>query len=253
MAQKKLLLLADVHGNLEALKAVLNDAERIEKSFGEIIVLGDTVDYYAQPNECLELLKRKKAIILQGNHDAAAIGELDTSEFRGWPVESLEWTKKKLNEKSIQTLKHMPKFFGTGLLLCIHGSPRAPLREYMNKEAAEETFRVCGEQLIICGHVHKCFSINEKLEKTDYKGGTTINFKGKRMVFSLPSVGQPRDGNPHTGYAILDLKKFEITVKRIPYDVQKTVSLAKKEGLPEKVAEGLFEGDNYFHIPRKSE
>ena len=73
MAPKKLLLLADVHGNLEALKAVLRDAERIEKSFGEIIVLGDTVDYYAQPNECLELLKRKKAIILQGNHDAAAI------------------------------------------------------------------------------------------------------------------------------------------------------------------------------------
>lgn len=234
------LLLADIHGNLEALKTVLMDALKFK--YKRIIVLGDIIGYYTKPNECLQLLNKKQNALLMGNHEAAINEMLSLDDFNEEARISLEWTKKNLTKENLELIKAMPKFFALDLMLAIHGTPMNPLEEYMNEMNALLSLKICSEQLIVCGHTHKPFIVNEKGEKTEIKGNQKIDFKTKRIVASLPSVGQPRDEDNRAGYCILDLNEFELHFRRIQYNIKATTEDAKKNGIPKPLIERLYKG-----------
>ncbi|MFH1545475.1 MAG: metallophosphoesterase family protein [archaeon] len=236
----KYLVIADIHSNLEALEKVFEETVRMK--FDKILCLGGIVGHGASPNECIELLKEKKALCIMGNHDAACVGLMNLSWFRPESRKSIEWTKKILTGNNLGFLKDLPKFFSTKFLLTVHGTPENPLKEHMDERKAEKTLEQVAEDLILVGHNHNPFYYTEKEKMVDIKGSHTIKFEGKRMVVSMPSVGQPRDVDNRTGYGILDFEKKELEIKRIHYDWKTAAEKIRKAGLPEFSATRLEKG-----------
>ena len=235
----KYLVLADIHSNLDALKACLKDAS---KQYQRILCLGDIVGYGANPNECIELLRKKNAICLMGNHDAAAVELLGRGWFNPTARKAVEWTASILTEKNKAFLKELPEFFSCKFLFAVHGSPNNPLTEYMDGKIAEHSLKCVIEDIVLCGHSHIPFKFEEHKQVKTMPGNSKIEFEGKRMVLSMPSVGQPRDGNPKTGYALLDFEEKSIEIKRIDYDIESASEKILKAGLPEFLAIRLKKG-----------
>lgn len=234
------LLLSDIHSNLEALKTVLERARMLR--YDRLIVVGDIVGYYAEPNECIELLKMQNdAIILQGNHDAAVAEEIDTKKFNETARKAIEWTKKEISEKNKEFLKSLPKFFSIPFLLAVHGTPFNALWGYMNEVSAKETIEKVPENVVVCGHNHVCFQYTESKGLVEYARCTTVSLE-ENCVISLPSVGQPRDENQQTGLALIDFEKKEMRIERINYNIEKTISKTEKVGLPKELIERLRVG-----------
>ena len=236
----KWLLLADVHSNLEALQAVLSDAKKT--GFSKVLCLGDIVGYASNPNECIELLRKQNAVCLLGNHDAAVAGIIGIEWFNPLAAECIEWTKQVIKKENISFLQELPKFFSTGEILFVHGTPSDPLMAYMDAIAAEEVMRASEEKIVICSHSHKPFRIEHNKEAKNISGSEKFSIANKRMVVSIPSTGQPRDGNAKAGYAIIDFKEQTMEIKRIVYDIAKAAQKIIAAKLPAFEAERLFVG-----------
>jgi diadenosine tetraphosphatase ApaH/serine/threonine PP2A family protein phosphatase len=234
------LLLADIQANLEALQTCLKAAKK--EHYDRLLVLGDIVGYGAQPNACIELLKEERhAICLQGNHDAAAVDMLKTDDFNEDARASVELTKDMLTEENKAWLSELPKFFSINFLLGIHGTPFHPLTEYMTEELAKKALEDVPEQVIACGHVQVPFYYTEKDGLVNIMRDKTIDLK-QHIVVSLPSVGQPRDGDSRTGFSILDFDKKKLFVKRVEYDFEVTAKKIRTAGFPANNADRLAEG-----------
>ncbi len=235
------LLIADVHSNLHALDAVLASARKI--GYERALCLGDIVGYNAKPNECIELLRKNNVICLQGNHDAASVGEISLENFNPEAAECIEWTKKNLTAQNKKFLSELPRFFSMQYLLAIHGSPENPLWGYMDAEIAGDSLQRVPEALVICGHVHAPFyyEANSSSIKAII-GNSKIPCMGRRMVVSLPAVGQPRDGDKNAGFGILDTESGELRIFRVEYDVKKTYDEILAAGLVRFEAERLLSG-----------
>ncbi|MCD6478438.1 MAG: metallophosphoesterase [Candidatus Diapherotrites archaeon] len=234
------LVLSDVHANLEALEACLKDAKRY--GFKRILCLGDIVGYGAEPNECIELLRKKGAICLLGNHDAACVGQLSLEWFNPFARACIEWTKKVLSKSNKNFLAELPVFFSCKWLFAIHGTPSNPIEEYMDEQKAQLALRKVAEDVVLCGHNHIPFKVEQNRYLEPIAENELIDLNGKRIVVSLPAVGQPRDHNPKAGYAILDFEEKMLAIARVEYDVEKASEKMKKAGLPEFVAERLKKG-----------
>lgn len=231
------LLLADIHSNLEALKTVLGKAKSI--GYDRMLVVGDIVGYYAEPNECIELLQKEKEVIfLRGNHDAAVSGVISTEEFSKTARLAVEWTQKEITEENKKFLKELPKFFSIPFMLAVHGTPFNPLWEYMNEESAEKTLEKVPEHVTVCGHNHVCFQYTKR-EGMKYFNKSTFLSLQERSVISLPSVGQSRDANTQTGFSLIDFEKQEMRVERISYDLEKTIAKIEGTDLPREEVEKL--------------
>jgi diadenosine tetraphosphatase ApaH/serine/threonine PP2A family protein phosphatase len=238
----KYLVLADVHSNLEALKAVLGHARSAK--FKRLLVLGDSVGYYSQPNQVLNLFRQEKdALVLMGNHDAAAAGEIPLEGFNPEAGQAIEWTRKRLTPENLAYLKGLPYFFSNEFLFACHASPKDYLWEYMDSQVAKASLESITERLLLVGHVHEAF-VYRKGDKVArfIPGDESIDFSVKRTVVSLPSVGQPRDGNPQAGYAVLDLDNQVLEIKRLDYDFKTVQVKTTQAGLSKWNADRLSVG-----------
>src|SRR5579863_5283560 len=147
----------DVHANLEALEAVLAEIDTLaeEEPIDQIWFLGDLVGYGPNPNECITLLRKRTDVIIAGNHDAAAVGNLDLEEFSTAARISAEWTAQQLTEEHRAFLTNLPERMEIGDCTLVHGSPYGPLWEYLTSEAlAERSFQHFSSRLCFVGHTH---------------------------------------------------------------------------------------------------
>lgn len=236
------LLLADIHSNLEALQAILKDAKKFD--FRRIICLGDLVGYNTNPNECLDILRNEKdTISLMGNHDAASVDLLTLEGFNEGAAKCIEWTRKQLSSTNKEYLQSLPYFFSNEFMLACHASPRDYLWEYMDTDVAKECLKIIPERLLVVGHVHEAFYYQPSFKVAQMIPlHQKVDFSRKKTVVSLPSVGQPRDDNPLTGYGILDLEEQFLEIHRIKYDMEKTAKKVMNAGLPEWEAARLLLG-----------
>ncbi len=238
----RICLVSDIHSNLEAFEKVL---ESVTKFDCPILCLGDIVGYGANPNECIELVKGHGIRSVLGNHDAAAIGEIDTAWFNDRARYSAEWTANQLTEESRLFLEGLKTEMRFGRALLVHGSPMDPISEYVsNTHIADEVFHFVGDDLIIVGHTHVPCSFADAPEEiiaTDYVHGGTFKISS-RCILNPGSVGQPRDANPMASYGVLDFSELEFSVFRTYYDVKKASRKILSAGLPESLASRLFEG-----------
>ncbi|MDY7011507.1 MAG: metallophosphoesterase family protein [Planctomycetota bacterium] len=233
-------VISDVHSNLEALTAVLDDISA--RQIKEIICLGDVVGYGPQPAECLDLVLERCRITLMGNHDFAVMYEPSNFNFGAegacyWTREILEAETDKdararrweflgsLPVKSVLSEDECP----VGQTVLVHGSPRRPINEYIfpddvynapNKiQSLFERF----ENLCLIGHAHVpgVFLPTPDFYTPDELGGVYEMDDHKAMI-NVGSVGQPRDRDTRAGYVILQERSVQFV--RIAYDVEATIS-----------------------------
>lgn len=227
---KKVAIVSDVHANLEAFEAVLAETHGLD-----VICLGDLVDYGANPNEVIEIVRQRGIRTIMGNHDWAAVSG-DTSLFNARAAMSSIWTRAHLTGQNLEFVRTLvPEIRSTFELeecYFTHGSPDDRLWEYVDPRTHSELFghylAKLGVGIIGLGHTHVPFVWKEE---------------GK-VVFNPGSVGQPRDGDPRASFAVLSVEEQEVGVdiRRVEYDVQKAASKIREAGLPESHATRLFSG-----------
>jgi diadenosine tetraphosphatase ApaH/serine/threonine PP2A family protein phosphatase len=152
-------IFSDVHGNLDALQAVLQDLDLVMRQSGRRIdqywCLGDVVGYGPQPAECLRLVRARCTVCIPGNHDWAAVGKLDFEDFSGTAAESAAWTRAKLGKADLQYLEWLPPTVPIGEFTLAHGSPSNPIWEYLTSEdTAAPNFAYFDSRYCVVGHTH---------------------------------------------------------------------------------------------------
>ena len=236
-------VLSDVHANIEALKAVLQDVEG--RKIRNIVFLGDAVGYGPDPNECVELLKERCNIILAGNHDWGVVGQTDITYFNEYARTAIEWTKGVLTKKNLKSLQSFPiqgEIEEEDMFL-VHSTPKEPSQWHylLTLWDAEINFNYFNNKYCFLGHSHYPFII-ERLPSGELVTYKEKAFKGQteRYITNVGSVGQPRDGDPRASYAVVDDENLEIV--RVPYDVGAVQNKMRKAGLPSLLIERLSVG-----------
>jgi predicted phosphodiesterase len=123
-------ILGDIRKNLVAFEAVLGDMEARGRN-DEIWCLGDVVGYGPEPHACIEFLRRYNHIYVAGNHDRAAVGKADTSDFNPDAARACQWTSKQPSKDEVAHLQNLPDKLTLGDFTLVHGSPRQPIWEYL--------------------------------------------------------------------------------------------------------------------------
>ena len=227
-------ILADIHSNLAAFEAVLNDADG-RGGFDKIWCLGDVVGYGPDPHECIERLRQFKPVCIAGNHDWAAIGKMDTSEFNPVAAIAAHWTAEQLTAEDKDYLLGLPPTLHENGFTLAHGSPREPVWEYLlSTDVARENFAYFETACCLVGHSHVPLIfelVNDKVVYREFKE-TTLKLKDRRMIINPGGVGQPRDGDPRASYAIYDAETKAVYHYRVEYDIPATQKKMAERGLP---------------------
>ena len=246
-ADMKYALLADIHSNLEALTAVLEDIDR-RGIIEELWILGDIVGYGPDPGECIELLRSRKHIAVSGNHDIFCTGKMNALYLLNpEAATACRWTSRVLSPEDTEYLDGLPDVIERDDFTLVHGSPRDPVWEYIiSKGIALINFDYFRTKYCLAGHSHMPMVF--KLEET----GGCINLPlsenvgavlGKdKMIINPGSVGQPRDGDPRASYAVYDSEAKIIRLHRVAYDIKLTQQKMVKQNLPVRLISRLEKG-----------
>ncbi len=253
----RLLLLSDIHANLEALEACM----AVAPEHDQIVNLGDIVGYNASPNEVCERVRDMGGIIVRGNHDRACAGLSDLAEFNLVAAMSARWTQMMLEPGHAQWLRGLPQ----GPLLqeelpgleFVHGSPRDEDEYVLSAPTATEDFNLAGHRdVIFFGHTHlqggftfrEGHSIYFAPQYDTAKGFIHCEMPlmpGERYLINPGSVGQPRDNDWRAAFALYEndgSSPATVTFYRVPYDVQATQARVLAANLPERLATRLALG-----------
>ena len=240
-------ILADIHGNLLAFKAVLADIEH-RGGVDEIWCLGDVVGYGPEPEECLELLQRYQHCGVVGNHDWAAIGKMDTSDFNPEAALACHWTAARLSQGSIDYLSNLPQRLCRGDFTLVHGSPREPIWEYLlSVRSATENLAWFNTPHCLIAHSHAPLLFRCRAEEGDCQlyelpESLSLEPRGVRLIINSGSVGQPRDGDPRASYAIMDNERQMLYHYRVDYDIMAVQQRMRQVGLPSPLITRLSYG-----------
>jgi diadenosine tetraphosphatase ApaH/serine/threonine PP2A family protein phosphatase len=249
----RIALISDIHGNREALEAVLADIEAA--GVDEIVCLGDVVGYGADPEAVTERIARlveDGAICVKGNHDAAI--ETGGRRMSENAAIAIEWTARRLGDDHKRFLKGLPLAEHDGDLLFVHASADKPegWTYVVSADEAAASLDATDARVTFCGHTHvpAHFSILHGISGTT---GKTVTFRPvadrpvplsriRRHLAVMGAVGQPRDGDPRACWGLYDGLAGEITWRRVPYDVETAVRKIKDAGLPDRLASRLIDG-----------
>ncbi len=239
-------ILADIHGNLEALTAVLGDIEQ-QGGADELWCLGDIVGYGPEPSACIEMLKHCQHVGVAGNHDLAAIGKLDASFFNPLAAAAIAWTTRQLSAADNHYLERLPLTLEKGDFLLVHGGPAEPALEYiMSTSIANRNLAFFSNRYCLVGHTHAPAIFKEEEDGTCVSGRFTpavgLVLGQNRMIINPGAVGQPRDGDPRAAYAIYDTEGRIIRQHRVGYNVTATQRKMMKAGLPVGLSSRLEKG-----------
>ncbi len=235
----KIIVLGDIHANLPALEACYAQAEAEEYDW--LVHTGDIVGYGPFPAECVRFIHQRNIPGVHGNFDTGVASGADQSgaleddpRNREIADESLRWTRDNMDLWTRRWLDGLPfdvrRDAGHVRLAVYHASPIAlstHLQEDMPDPVWEEHGAAADADVIVLGHTHRPYH----------------RVTGRRHFVNAGSVGLPRDGNPHTGYAVIETDgQVGVTFKRFPYDIDRAVSAVEERGLPAEIAQRLQQG-----------
>jgi len=239
-------IIADIHANLAAFMAVLVDIERRGEA-DEVWCLGDIVGYGPEPHQCIELLRQTNHICVAGNHDLAAIGEVDTFEFNPDAAAACQWTARQLTTQDIAYLKKLPLVTEKGDFTLVHGSPRQPSWEYiLSISAAKENFAYFKSKFCLVSHSHVPlifrYTKTGSCSFSQFSTNKELALGEERLIINPGAVGQPRDGDPRASYAIYDSETRKVNLYRVPYDIAATQAKMVEQRLPIRLVARLSHG-----------
>ncbi len=239
--------ISDIHANLPALESVLADID--STGVEEIWFLGDAVGYGAQPSECLKLIDSRCSVSLLGNHDLAALGEIDISTFSPGAARSALWTREKLTPEDSDLLREIGQASGSregfGLY---HASPRDPVWEYVvDADLAADNLDAQTERIALIGHSHIALYFNRADQTSETSSvlgseGSSIDLAEGEWLVNPGSVGQPRDGDPRAAWLELDTTAPKATFHRVDYPIETAAESIREAGLPGHLADRLYQG-----------
>lgn len=244
------LVLSDIHANIDALDAVLEDAP--PEAYDAVVVLGDLVGYGAAPDLVVERVRALSPVaIIRGNHDKVAAGLESADAFNPSARRAAEWTRDAISETTrgyLASLPPGPRVVDDVLEIC-HGSPLDEDAYIFGETDAEEALSVARRPLCVFGHTHLPAGA-----VIGPDGALEVLFRGvhgerrvvleadRRYLVNPGSVGQPRDGDPRAGFAIVDSTAKELVLKRVPYPVERAHDRVLAAGLPKPLAVRLMHG-----------
>ncbi|NQT94921.1 MAG: metallophosphoesterase family protein [Candidatus Omnitrophica bacterium] len=237
-------IFADIHSNLEAYQAFLEDAkkEKIDRYF----CVGDIVGYGADPRECIELTKSLNCPVVCGNHDWAVVNKLSTDYFNEYAKEAVIWTQERLDDIDKNYLNNLDCVYQDDELTLVHGSLKDPKEfDYVtDRKSAHIVLSMQDTRLCFIGHTHVpgMFYYTEEGD-LDYRYAPRLNLKKEdHYLINVGSIGQPRDGDWRACYSIYDTEKYIIQLKRLEYDVKKASEKIEKAGLPKRLSDRILAG-----------
>jgi len=239
-------IIGDIHANLAAFTAVLGDIER-RGGAEKVWSLGDVVGYGPDPHECIELLRQTNNVCVAGNHDWAAIGKVDTSEFNPDAARACHWTAQQLSAADVVYLESLPLVIQEDDFTLVHGSPREPIWEYLiSTGMAKENFAYFKSQFCLVGHSHVPlvfrYSEDDTCSSSQFLENVGLVLGRDRLIINAGGVGQPRDSDPRASYAIYDSETRMVRLYRVPYDIRSTQDRMVKRGLPMRLVARLSYG-----------
>lgn len=245
----RIAVISDIHSNIYALEAVLNDIET--KNVDLITCTGDLVGYGTRPNEVIETIKRNKILTIMGNYDDA-IGNYKIICGCDYPDPkdaekaglSMHFTGQETTDENKTYLKNLSKevtiTFHEKTIRFVHGSTRV-INEYLkeNSKEADEVMGELVEDILVCGHTHIPYA----------------KYYGEKLLVNAGSVGKPKTGSPDANYVIIDIKNsdeidkldssVEIEIVKVPYDFEKSAKeIEENEILPNDFARLIREGSS---------
>ena len=237
-------IVSDIHGNLEALKAVLEDAQG--RGATSMACLGDFVGYGASPNECIDLLRPRIEAAVAGNHDLAACGRIRLGHFHADAATAARWTDQALTPQNRRYLEELPFSARWRGLLLVHASPSSPgdWHYVLSPEDAREEMETYEETVCLIGHSHYPGAFEAGPKGIEYSRLPRVKVqKGRRYLINVASVGQPRDSDQRAGYLLYDDEEAWFEHVRLDYDIEGAMSRIKGAGLPQFLAERLRWGE----------
>lgn len=241
-------IFGDIHGNLEALEAVLADME--EQGVTHPLCLGDLVGYGANPSECVEVVRAMGCPVVRGNHDdLVTVGKPPTS-FSEAAKLSLAYARGCLNSSQLNFLRRLPMVWTEDPVTLVHATLDGPdLWGYISTRLeAQTSFLYQKTALCFVGHTHRpCAFAQEKevrpLEFRHVDIRTDRTKIGRKFLFNVGSVGQPRDGDWRASYAIFSPQEYSVDLRRVSYNIDQASAKILKAGLPESLSKRLFKGE----------
>ena len=243
------LVISDIHANLEAFEAVLAAARDV--AHDRVLVLGDLVGYGADPNAVVERIRELRPHgLIRGNHDKVGSGVESAEGFNAVARSAIRWTYDNLTSANREWLASLP----TGpvviddLIEICHGTPFDEDAYVFDDLDALRALHAAERPLCLFGHTH--VQIGYALDGDQFTLTTLTEdrplrvpiYDGTRHLLNPGSVGQPRDGDPRAGFAVVDAFHREAMIYRIDYDVEKAQTRILEEGLPEILAQRLALG-----------
>jgi len=236
-------ILSDIHGNLEALDAVLADLS--DRADG-VLCLGDTVGYGADPLACVERLAARAQAVVGGNHDWAVAGRLDFEWFNPDARVAAEWTRERLDDDHRAYLGSLPLVAEVADATLVHSSPAEPdAWEYLiSPEDGFAAFAHFQTRWCFVGHSHwpGVWSLGST-GPVFHPGAQDVRAEhGRRYLVNVGSVGQPRDHDPRAAYAVWDAESGALSIRRVSYDAEGARAKIVQAGLPRFLADRLATG-----------
>lgn len=249
----RILLLSDIHANIEGLEACLAAAP----SCDAVVNLGDIVGYGASPNEVVEKSRALGGLVVRGNHDKACCGISNMNDFNPIAGLAVLWTRTILGREHMQWLRNLPqgplKLEGLEQTAFVHGSP-ADEDEYLLMLPDAQRLLDPGAPIVtFFGHTHvqggfyasrdeaavvrPVYRSKDKQEKFEFTVRDDTHY-----LLNPGSAGQPRDSDWRAAFAVYDNEKKLVTFHRVPYDMALAQKRIRDADLPERLATRLAQG-----------
>ena len=236
-------ILGDIHANLSALEAVLAcmDAAGVES----FLSVGDVVGYGAAPSECIARVREREATVVLGNHDAAVVGALDDLHFNPYARAAVAWTRGVLSEEEIEWLGALPLTATLEHCQVAHGTLHKPeLFDYiLSLTDADASLDDMIRPVCFVGHSHIPLIVMrfaDEPKRTAYTYDTCVDLAETTCaLINVGSVGQPRDEDPETAYALYDSETRRVEIRRTTYDIELEAARIVAAGLPPVLADRL--------------
>ncbi|QZA89474.1 metallophosphatase family protein [Salinarchaeum sp. IM2453] len=215
-------VVSDIHSNKPALDAVLADMPDVEL----LVNAGDIVGYNPWPAECVERVRDSQIPSVQGNHDRA-VAQQTGFRFNRMAGAGVEHAQSELSKEQREWLQTLPQTRTAvdGRVKIVHGHPDDPDRYTYPENFSEKL--LSDEEVLVMGHTH--------IQHAEtYSSGVVVN---------PGSVGQPRDGNPKAAYAVVNLKTWDVELRRVKYDIEAVVDAVEKASLPRRIGSRLRRGE----------
>lgn len=240
--EKKFAIFGDIHANLEALIAVINDA--CNRGVTDYVCVGDVVGYNASPSECIQIVRDLGCVTVRGNHDHYCSHDENLDDFQPLAASVIAWTRRQLSDEDVIWLKNLPLRKAISGFTLVHSTLDMPDHwgYVFDSLSAEAHFNYQMTTLCFYGHTHvpMVYEKNAGIRRLD---PYTIKMTpGTKYFINVGSVGQPRDGNPDSSYVICTPSAREVEFIRVPYDIQTSMEKNIQAGLPERLAHRLAQG-----------